>query len=380
MKKVLIVANVYRHLFTFHQPYIQMLKDNGCQVDVMAARDDRTVTNVDHCYYWPLTRSPYHFRNIIAYKQLKKLIGEEKYDLIHCHTATAAVIVRLATRAARKKYGIKVLYTAHGFHFYKGSPKRYWLLYYPVEKFLSRWTDAIVLINEEDFNRVLHNGFKNKKTYFLNGIGIHSERFANADMENGKKQRKKEGYTDSQFLMIYVAEFIYRKNHQFLVDASLALAEKMDDFKILFIGRGELEQEIRKYAVSVGADRYIDFLGVRFDLDLLFPMCDIGISSSRQEGLGLSVAEAMLCGLPVLATRDRGHRELIKHGKTGFLFKQEDKADFVKYADTLYKNPDIRTDMGRAACLHVQKFKIEHSLRRMAEIYSEILQVQIVLR
>ena len=372
-----MVANVYKHLYTFHLPYIQMLKDNGCQVDVMAAQDDREITNADHCYYWHLTRSPYHFRNIIAYKQLKKLIKKERYDLIHCHTATAAVIVRLATRAVRKKYGTKVLYTAHGFHFYKGSPKRYWFLYYPVEKYLSRWTDAIVLINEEDFNRVLHSGFKNKKTYYLNGVGIHSERFAHADLVTGKKQRTNEGYTDNQFLMIYVAEFIYRKNHQFLVDASLEMAKSMDDFKILFVGRGELEQEIKKNATKVGADKYIDFLGVRFDLDLLFPMCDVGISSSRQEGLGLSVAEAMLCGLPVLASQDRGHRELIKHGETGFLYKQEDKVDFVKYANMLYENPIIRMKMGGAACLHVQKFKIEQSLRKMAEIYSEMLQFQI---
>ena len=376
-KKVLFVANLYRHLFTFHLPYIQMLKDNGCQVDVLAAPDDREVTNADNCYYWDLSRSPYHFRNIIAYKQIKRLVAKERYDLIHCHTAMAAAIVRLATRTMRKKYGTKVIYTVHGFYFYKGSPKRYWLPYYSIEKFLSRWTDAIVLINEEDYNLVLKNGFRNKKTYYLNGVGVNSQRFAHADMETGKKQRSIEGYTDNQFLMIYVAEYIFRKNHLFLVDASLELAKKMDDFKILFVGRGELEQEIKKYAASVGADKYIDFLGVRFDLALLLPMCDIFISSSRQEGLGLSVAEAMFCGLPVIATQNRGHREMIIHGETGFLFEQEDMADFVKNADTLYKNPNIRTEIGRAACLHIQKFKIEQSLRKMAEIYGEMLQVQI---
>ena len=376
MKKVLIAANVYKHLFTFHLPYIQMLKDNGCQVDVIAARDDRDVTNADNCYYWDLTRSPYSFRNIKAYKQLKKLVKKEKYDLIHCHTATAAAITRLAMRKARKK-GTKVIYTAHGFHFYKGSPLLYWICYYPIEKFVSRWTDAIVLINIEDYNLVQKKGFKNKKTYYLNSIGINSKRFERTAIENSGTIRREEGYHENQFLMIYVAEFIHRKNHRFLIEASLELAKQMDDFKILFVGRGALKTTIQKYALSIGAIQYIDFMGVRFDLDRLFPMCDVGISSSRQEGLPMAVAEAMLCGLPVLATQDRGHRELVRHGETGFLFEQGNIAEFVTYAVMLNENPDHRAKMGKAAYLHAQKFKIEQSLKRMAEIYSEMLRIRI---
>ena len=377
MKKVLFVANVYKHLFTFHQPYIQMLKDNGCQVDVIAGRDDRVVENADNCYYWNLTRSPFNLRNINAYNQLKKLVKKERYDLVHCHTAMAATVVRLVTRTMRKKFGTKVLYTAHGFHFYKGGPLRYWLLYYPVEKFLSRYTDGIALINSDDYNLALQYGFKNRKTYYINGIGIQSKRFENADIKNRKKLRREEGYNENQFLMIYVAEFIFRKNHEFLVDASIELAKQIDNFKILFVGRGALKQSIQEYAISVGADKYIDFLGVRWDLDRLFPMCDIGISSSRQEGLGLALAEEMLCGLPVIATQDRGHRELVIHGETGFLFKQEDSADFIKYAIELYKNPQKKNDMGKVAYNYVQKFKIEQCLKHMAEIYSEMLHVPI---
>ena len=377
MKKVLFVANAYKHLYAFHRPYIQMLKDNGCQVDVIAARDDRCVENADTCYSWEVTRSPFNFRNIKAYYQLKKLIEKEKYDLIHCHTATASTITRLAAHTARKKYGTKVLYTSHGFHFYKGAPVWFWLIYYPVEKFLSRLTDGIVLINTEDYYLVLNKGFKNKKTYCINGIGIDTKRFAYIDRENTRKQRYKEGYTENQFLMIYVAEFIHRKNHKFLVDASLELVKKMENFKILFVGRGALKQSVQAYAIAVGADKYIDFLGIRFDLNSLFPMCDVGISSSRQEGLGLALAEEMLCGLPVLATHTRGHSELVKQGKTGFLFKQNNIADFVKFSVELYVNPAKRIEMGKKACLHAQNYRIEHSLNRMAEIYSEILQIKI---
>ena len=377
MKKILFVANVYSHLYTFHRPYIQMLKDNGCQVDVIATRDDRAVENADNCYYWNLTRSPFSFRNISAYYQLKKLVRKERYDLVHCHTATAAAVVRLVIRALRKKLETKILYTAHGFHFYEGSPRIFWLLYYPVEKFLSRYTDGIVLINSEDYNLTIQNGFKNKKTYYINGIGIQSKRFENADIKNRKKLRREEGYIENQFLMIYVAEFIYRKNHKFLVDASLELAKQIDNFKILFVGRGAVKQAIQEYAISVGADKYIDFLGVRWDLDRLFPMCDIGVSSSRQEGLGLAIAEEMLCGLPVLVSRIRGMSDLVINGETGFLYKQESISDFVKHAMDFFESPQKRIEMGKAAYNYVQKFKIEQILKSMAKIYSELLCVEI---
>jgi len=177
--------------------------------------------------------------------------------------------------------------------------------------------------------------------------------------------------------MIYVAEFTYGKNHKFLVDASIVLANKVKDFKILFVGRGVLKNTVQKYTNSIGANKYIDFLDFRFDLDRLFPMCDVGVSSSRREGMPLSLAEAMLCNLPVIATQDRGHRELVIHGETGFLFKQNDLGDFVKYTLDLYENSQKKIDMGKAANVHAQKFRLEKSLKKMADIYEEMLNINI---
>lgn len=379
-KKVLFVANVYKHLYTFHLPYIQMLKDNGCQVDVIATKDDREVENADNCYYWDLTRSPFSFKNIKAKKQLKELIEKEQYDLIHCHTATAAAVARMAAYKARGTYGTKVLYTAHGFHFYKGSPKLFWMMYFPIEKYLSRYTDGIILINTEDHKLVSERGFRNKKTYFINGIGINSKRFAEVNIEKDMLLRLEFGYSSDQFLMIYVAEYIHRKNHKFLVDASLELAKRIDDFKFLFVGRGILEQETKDYAKEIGADKYIDFLGVRWDLDKLFPICDIGVSSSLQEGLPMAVAEEMLCSLPVIASEDRGHKDLIIPEKTGYIFKQGDIDEFVGYVVEMYNSSEKRVEMGKNALENVQKFKIEQSLQSMAEIYSEVLETPVICK
>lgn len=386
-KKALFVANIYGHLHAFHLPYIQMLKDNGFQVDLIAAKDDLIsakddvlTENANNCYYWELTRSPFHLKNIKAYKQLKKLIEQEQYDLIHCHTAIAATITRIAAKKYRKKYGAKVLYTAHGFHFYKGSPKLYWILYYPVEKILSRLTDSLILINNEDYNLVLNNHFKNKKTYLINGIGINSKRFDGVKKENDPQKRLEMGFSSNQFLLIYVAEFIHRKNHKFLVDASLELASQIDNFKILFIGKGRLEKETKEYAKQIGADKFIEFMGYRKDLNKLIPICDIGISSSRQEGLPMGVAEEMFCGLPVIASQERGHRELIIPQKTGFLFQQNNISEFVEHVVRLYKNPEEKEILGQNAYTHVQKFKLEEPMKQMAKIYSETLSVQITYK
>ena len=151
MKKVLIIANVYKHLYTFHIPYIEMLKNNGYQVDVLAAKDDREIPQADNSYYWTLTRKPFSLKNIKAYYQLKTILEREDYDLVHCHTATASVVARLAVHSLCKINKTKIAYTAHGFHFFKGSSNLYWWIFYPVEKCLSKWTDALILINKEDY-------------------------------------------------------------------------------------------------------------------------------------------------------------------------------------------------------------------------------------
>ena len=160
----------------------------------------------------------------------------------------------------------------------------------------------------------------------------------------------------------------------------MKLSQQIDNFKILFVGRGLLENEIKEYSQKKCVDKYIDFKGVRWDLDKLFPMCDIGISSSCQEGLPMAIAEEMLCGLPVVASQDRGHRDLVIDNKTGFLYSQGDTDTFVKYVVELYDNKKNRKKMGQGAKRYVQSFKLDESLKKMSYIYSEILGEKIVCK
>lgn len=374
-KKVLFFATIHKHFLAFHIPYIKWFKEHGYEVHV-AANDSKDVEvpyadkQIEIC----VERNPFHKNNIKAVKQLRELIETEQYCLITCHTAMGGMISRLAGKSARKKFGLKMLYTVHGFHFFKGSPKKYWMMYYPMEKFLSRYTDAIITINQEDYDMVMTHGFKNLYTYKIPGIGINTERLFVADREKQMKLREKYGYKPEDFLMIYIAEYIPRKNHKFLIDVLRELIKMVPTIKYLFAGRGMGMESTKAYAQELGVADHIDFLGFRKDIGNLIAISDVGMSASRQEGLGLNLAEEMFSARPVVATKDRGHIEMIVSGENGFIYPQGDANEFIKDVLYLYENVDARLNMGQKAKDSIQKFRLDNSLKEMEKIYNNFLQ------
>lgn len=185
--------------------------------------------------------------------------------------------------------------------------------------------------------------------------------------------RKEYGYKMSDFILIYIAEYIERKNHKFIIDATVELSKKVPNIKILFAGRGRLFEEMKSYSSNRGTDSYIDFLGFRKDIGQLIALSDVGISASKQEGLGLNLAEEMFCGLPVVATSDRGHKELIVSGLNGFIFPQNDKGKFIEYIYQLSQNEGKRTAMGFESQKIANQFTLDKSLAAMADIYVKFL-------
>lgn len=374
MRKVLFVANIHKHFLAFHLPYIQWFKDHGYEVHVAAGGErDVVVPNADKMFYLSLERHPFKLANIKACKELRRIIAEEGYCLVHCHTAMGSVVARIAARKERAAGRLKVLYTAHGFHFFKGSPKRYWLMYYPMEKYLSKYTDAIITINQEDYDLVKTHGFKNRDTYKIPGIGINTERLIVTNEALRCSLREEYGYAQDAFLMIYIAEYIERKNHRFIIESLPELVRALPNVKVLFAGRGRLMEQMKALASELHVEKHVDFLGFRKDVGPLIALSDIGISASRQEGLGLNIAEEMSSGLPVVATEDRGHKELIDEGKNGFIFKQGDRKAFVEQAVRLAKDPEMRTQFGESAKEKMQRFTLENTLKEMACIYEKYL-------
>ena len=218
--KVLFVATVRSHVGQFHMPFIAKLKELGCTVDA-AYRDNSDVKQgldtsiIDNEYNLPFTRTPYSFGNVKALFGLKKIIDNGNYDAVHCHTPMGAVVTRLASIKARKK-GLKVIYTAHGFHFYNGASKKNWLIYYNVEKYLSKYTDCLITINSEDFEIAKRDFTRAGEIIYVDGVGVELNQFKPKTEEEKSELRKKYGYSDDDFLMIYPADFCFRKNQTVL--------------------------------------------------------------------------------------------------------------------------------------------------------------------
>lgn len=375
MKKVLYIATSDIHLSTFHRPYITWLSKNFCQVDIAVEnRGNKKFEDVTTTYYLDFPRNLFSGSLIKSYKQLKQIIEKGNYDLVHCHTPIPSMLSRLTARKARKK-GTKVLYTAHGFHFYKGAPLNRWLFYYTAEYLLSKFTDGIVTINKEDYGYI--NGkMLQKDAWYIPGIGVNSRRFVPINQFEKTIIRKEYGYSDTDFIALYIAEFIPRKNHEFIIQAVKQAQKELPNLKVLFAGKGVLFEKMKSLANNLDLSHIIKFLGFRNDVEKLCAIADLGISSSKHEGLGLGLVEQMMCNVPVLATMDRGHKELIVNDYNGFLFEQNNTEEFLGHLTMFYNDEQKRLQMGENAYTKAQDFEVAKSLEAMRKIYEQYLSLK----
>lgn len=374
MKKVLFVSNVLSHIYAFHLPYIKWFKENGFEVHVMANSNGQKADGFDKYYDVKIERSPFSLKNFAAYKEAKRIIDSEQYDIVHCHTPMGGVIGRLASRRIRKR-GAKVLYTAHGFHFYSGAPKVNWLLYYTMEKLLAPRTDCIITINGEDYKRA-KDKLESKRTAVekISGIGVDIHKFSPA--EDKEALKKANGY-EGRFLLTYAAEFIPRKNHRFFVEAAVELIKKCPNVKILFAGKGILLEETKKYAMQLGVEEYIDFLGFRTDMPDVLRMSDVLISASIEEGFGINIIEGMASGLPAVVSVVRGHKEMVISGQNGYLTDVKNTHEFTELIEKLYNSSEQYQEMSKQAILTAENFSIENSLKQMEQIYKRYIKEEV---
>lgn len=372
MKKVLYIATSDIHLSIFHRPYIQWLAENGAQVDlVYENRGGNTFEAAKNIFYLNFPRSVFRKSLLKSYKGLKEIIDEGNYDIVHCHTPIPSMLTRLASMAARRKK-TKVLYTVHGFHFYKGAPLSRWMFYYPIEYALSYFTDAIITINGEDY-QYTKGKMGQKEALYIRGVGVDSTRFK--PLSNGEKnvQRLKHGWKENDFILMYVAEFIPRKNHEFIIRSLALMIQKIPNLKIVFAGNGILLNKMKQLSKELQLQNHIEFLGFRKDVGELFPLADITISSSKQEGLPINLVEGMMCGLPVVANDVRGHHDLITSGENGFMFNSGNTEEFADYIQQLYEDEELRSQMGLQSLARSKDFELSASLKSMTEIYKKYL-------
>ncbi|MGN1203243.1 MAG: glycosyltransferase family 4 protein [Eubacterium sp.] len=374
--KVLFVATVRSHIGQFHMPFIEELKKRGCEVHA-AFKDNSDnkpgldLSAIDKTFEVPFSRSPYSTSNLKAYKVLKKIIDENNYDAVHCHTPMGAVVTRLAARDARKK-GTKVIYTAHGFHFYNGASKKNWLLFYPVEKYLAKDTDCLITINQEDYDIATAKDFKINKIVKVNGVGVDISRFHNLTVEERAELRKEFGYKDNDFLMIYPADFCFRKNQNMLFDTLKLLLEKSNNFYLLLPGLDTEAGEYIEYAKKLNIYEHINIMGYRRDIDRLVGMCDISVSSSRQEGLPINLIEAMAIGNAIVATDVRGNNDLVENDKNGFLVKLNNSKEMADAILKLYNSRELIEGFKKQNLEMVKAYSTENVIKQMVDIYKDL--------
>ena len=338
-KKVLFTSHT-ANFQKFNRPFMRMLKQQGYIIHYASAGEEK-VSDTDRHFNVPFERNPLKLGNIKAYFKLKKIINDEKYDFIHTHTPMGSVITRLAAIRSRK-HGTRVIYTAHGFHFFKGAPIANWLVYYPIEKFMARFTDTLITINKEDYERATKS-FKTDVRY-VPGVGIDEARFSiMMSKDTRRKLRESLNLEESAFIMIYVAELSERKNQLWLIQSLAGYIKSNPDVQLLLVGNDNLASKCQKLVEKLQLDSQIHFLGYRSDIPELMKMSDLAISSSKQEGLPVNVMEAMQLGLPVIVTDCRGNRDLIVDELNGYVVALNDEENLVSKILQLKNNKALIT-------------------------------------
>lgn len=258
-------------------------------------------------------RNPFSTQNVTAYKQMVRLLKDESFDVVHCNTPVGGAVTRLAAR--KVKIG-KVIYQAHGFHFWKGAPLKNWLLYYPVERFLAHFTDQLITINQEDY--ALAQRFHYKKggcAKYVPGVGIDIDQICEA--QSWREQKRAElGIASNTRAYIAVAELIERKGYETLFPAFKKA--NLPNAELFVCGMGAQENALKTLVKNLEMENQVHFLGFRTDIYEILSAADVFVFPSKQEGLPVALMEAMAAGLPCVASRIRGNVDLLSESELLF--------------------------------------------------------------
>lgn len=377
MSKILFVSNISNKITTFVTASIAAAHSLGLDFYQAANWQDADPMQIDKdekkyeikIISVPISRNPLARANIKAYKELIKLIKQENIDYIHCNTPTGGILGRLAGKKCKVK---KIIYQAHGFHFYKGAPKKNWLIYYPIEKLLARYTDAIITINKEDYE-LAKNKFKLRKggkVYFVPGVGIDTTQY-NLSKKVREEKRMELELNEKDAAIISMGDLIERKNYD---TAIRVIAEAKNSALQYFIcGKGPEEAKLKKLAQELGVEKQIHFLGFRSDIKELLAAVDVFLFTTKQEGLPRSMMEAMASGLPCVASEIRGNTDLLEGTDGGYLCKATDITAYAEALNLLAKDRALREKMGRSNLITIQRFSTETVNEEIRKIYESEL-------
>ncbi|MBD5449950.1 MAG: glycosyltransferase family 4 protein [Lachnospiraceae bacterium] len=378
MKKVLIITAISGFLPQFEKNNVKLLRKAGCEIHyasnfknpIYAFNEEDLKAQGIRLHQIDVAKSPFKFgTNLRAVRQLLRIIRENDIEIIHCHNPMGGVAGRVAAGLSKKKP--YVIYTAHGFHFYHGAPKKNWLLFYPVEWLLARMTDILVTINREDYERAKRLPLKAGGAVFqIHSVGVDKERFLPKKEINEAKRRELH-VPAGAFHIVTAAELNKNKNQKVIIDAISTLPQ--EDIYYSICGKGQGETFLRKLVKEKGLENRIRFLGFRTDMQEILQTADCFAFPSYREGLGVAAVEALLCNVVLVASDNRGTREYAVKGKNAFVCKADSIPEFAQAIGTLYQDKELRAKMSRNGRTSAMEFTVGEVEKTMKKVYYKAL-------
>lgn len=376
MAKLLLVTTVATTLEAFLLPFARGFREEGWAVDAAARGAESSVLclrDFDRCHEMAWTRSPFDIQGLAnAAGKINAIVEQNGYEIVHVHTPIAALVTRFALRKARAAGKVKIIYTAHGFHFYDGAPLYKNFIFRNAERTAAAWTDHLIVINDEDYRAALRIMPKERVTLIEEGVGLEVDKYRDARFSPQElaAARAELGAAEDDTLILMVAEFSAGKRHKDMINA-LALT-KDPSIRLAFAGVGRFLEETRALAESKGVINSIKFLGFRGDIPLLIAAADATALPSEREGLPRSVMESMASGTPVIGSDARGVRDLLVDG-CGTLVPL---GNVEKLAEAFKKHkagcPEITAAKKRAKD-RVMGYDVKKVIMKHAEIYKKVL-------
>jgi glycosyltransferase involved in cell wall biosynthesis len=376
-KEVLLLASVSSMIEQFNMPNIKLLQSMGYEVHVACnfkvgstSPSGNAIDLVSQLDKMGVIHHQIDFdRNAldipqddICYQQVLSLVETHGFAFVHCQSPVGGAIARLACH----KTNTRVIYTAHGFHFYDRAPFKNWLLYYPIEKRLSHYTDVLITINHEDY-QLAKERFQAKETIYIPGIGIDTNRFKGHE-KDGAMLRDSLNIPKDATVLLSVGELNRNKNHGAMIRALKQIDS--DALYYLIAGQGPLNDQLQRLINKLELHDHVHLLGFCSDTEALYAAANVFVHPSFREGLPVAVMEAMASGLPVAASRIRGCVDLIQTGKGGELFDPEDVSDIIRTLDSLI-NEDLLT-MGHYNQEKVKEFSLANVMQITELIYRSL--------
>lgn len=379
MKKILMVTTIPLTMRSFLIPLIQHFRAKGWLVDGMASEisnDAKCVAACDHVWDVDLSRNPLDPRNFLqAPNTIRQIVEQGKYDIVHVHTPVAALVTRYALNDLRKNNKVKIIYTAHGFHFHSGGHPITNNIFRAMEKLAGAWTDYLVVINKEDQQAAhRYNLLLAERILYMPGIGVNISNYdrkqvAEADID---RVRHELGLLPNNSLLLAVAEFTPNKRHKDMIQALAKL--QRPDVHLAFAGEGppEFIAEIKQLINELGVNNQTHFLGFRNDIQTLVCASKALLSTSNREGLPMSVMEALCLETPVIGTAVRGTSDLLADN-VGLLVNVGDIAGLSNAMNWILEHPQEAQRMSEKGKQRMFDFDITNILNLHEKLYTEAL-------